>query len=265
MHIYVAKTNANIMKLRLTPYNSRNGSAAADSNSTGSSADTPLPSVEPSESEFVFSGSESSTSRRDFHFRTPSVSVSVSSPEEQEPATPNFTWSPSNVVVRQSEGPAVGAMALNLDRLRIADQTPPRFSDSARNARSNSQNRMSEDPATATTLHALAGSGLLSGTATPRSSRRRSSSRNLEGRYEIHEEDPPQDAFNAVGFQSAFAETKSLVVELKRALASSSLHLERDSVMHQLHAETARLSSFQQASTRKLGFVGDAGAGKSLD
>lgn len=95
--------------------------------------------------------------------------------------------------------------------------------------------------------------------------RRRSGFRNPEGPYEVHEESSPEDTFNAAGFQSALAETKLLVEELESTLSSSSLHLERGSDMQKLYAETARLSNFQQASTRKLGFVGEAGAGRLLD
>ncbi len=253
-----SKANADNMKLQLTSYSPRRGSAAAAGNSAESTRDTPLPSIEPSESQLVFSGSDSSASRAEFRFRTPSFSLSISSPDDREPVTPNFTWSPSSNGV----GQPVGNIAFNLDRLQITDQTPPRFSHSASNTRSPSQNRMSEEPEMAITSQALVRGGRLNRASTPGS--KKSTPRKVVPSYEVQEEDAPEDAFNAAGFQSALAETKFLVQELESALRSSSLHLDRTSAMHKLHAKAVRLESFQLASTRKLGFVGDAGAGMLL-
>ncbi|KAI1130430.1 hypothetical protein F5Y10DRAFT_289396 [Nemania abortiva] len=81
--------------------------------------------------------------------------------------------------------------------------------------------------------------------------------------HNVRDETPPDDRFNAVTFQNALGDARRLMGELANVLGGGALHREPESVMSRLHAQAQRLSGFECPSRRKIGFVGDSGAGKS--
>ncbi len=90
---------------------------------------------------------------------------------------------------------------------------------------------------------------------------RRSSSRASQLRYEVREEELPQDKFHSSAFQQTYASAKQLMSDLEVVLSSSSLHDEPDTVMKSLFEKTKVLSRFQCPTNRTVGFVGDSGVG----
>ncbi|KAH0845562.1 hypothetical protein FOPE_10998 [Fonsecaea pedrosoi] len=98
----------------------------------------------------------------------------------------------------------------------------------------------------------------------PRSaSRRRSSSFVDPAPHNVAEEEPPAEPFHQPEFQRELAKAENLVKDLVNILASSTLHDEAQSRINALHLQAVDLSRFQKPSTRIVGLVGDAGAGKS--
>ncbi|KIW75046.1 hypothetical protein Z517_11817 [Fonsecaea pedrosoi CBS 271.37] len=98
----------------------------------------------------------------------------------------------------------------------------------------------------------------------PRSaSRRRSSSFVDPAPHNVAEEEPPAEPFHKPEFQRELAKAENLVKDLVNILASSTLHNEAQSRINALHLQAVDLSRFQKPSTRIVGLVGDAGAGKS--
>jgi hypothetical protein len=93
--------------------------------------------------------------------------------------------------------------------------------------------------------------------------RRRSSSRLSRPRHDVRDEERPNSAFHDSDFQLALRNAKTLVSRIEESLASSDVHLDRDSTMHRLHEEAVKLAAFQWPSARRIGFVGDSGVGKS--
>lgn len=95
-----------------------------------------------------------------------------------------------------------------------------------------------------------------------RDSRRRSSSHNSISCHNVTDEELPNDLFHTATFQQALSDAKRLMVEMTEVLSSSNVHQEPDSSMKPLHERASKLSRFHCPSTRKVGFVGDSGAGR---
>ncbi|OAL35776.1 hypothetical protein AYO20_04926 [Fonsecaea nubica] len=94
-------------------------------------------------------------------------------------------------------------------------------------------------------------------------SRRRSGSFVDPAPHNVAEEEPPAEPFHQPEFQRELAKAENLVKDLVSILASSTLHNEAQSRINALHLQAVDLSRFQKPSTRIVGLVGDAGAGKS--
>ncbi|EJP61163.1 tat pathway signal sequence [Beauveria bassiana ARSEF 2860] len=216
--------------------------------------DIPLPSQESPPLPFLFRAGSSSTSENEFSFRTPLISVSPTpGPDQREYAL--------------STVPSPRAVA------RSGDHTEDQLCDAAAQLGVNSNGGLSDfqDLSSALNESRLAQTPR---TARPsltplpdqrdrsRGSTHRRSSSGLK-RYNVADEEPPKDAFNSAEFQSALCLAKALAGELADVLSSSPLHREEESKMHELHRKAVALANFKPTSTRVVGFVGGAGAGKS--
>lgn len=127
------------------------------------------------------------------------------------------------------------------------------------------ESRFTAPPASQTYLQPgnLSPDANISGRASPRSHRRRSSTRGSQVRHEISEEEPPADPFHDDAFQLAFLDAKRLMVRMAEELSSSSISHEAGSTLGRLHQEATHLAEFECLNTRIVGFVGDSGVGKS--
>ena len=81
-------------------------------------------------------------------------------------------------------------------------------------------------------------------------------------RYQVGDEEGPDDRFFSAEFQQAFRDAKTLMANMEGALGSSTLHLDEGSTIHRLQREASELARYQYPTTKKVGFVGDTGAGK---
>ncbi|CAG9972550.1 unnamed protein product [Clonostachys byssicola] len=102
--------------------------------------------------------------------------------------------------------------------------------------------------------------------STPRRARRRSGrspSASYSTRHNVHEEPLPEDIFHSPAFQQALRDAKSLTADLKAVMDDAPLLHDHESTISKLHEEAVKLSSFEYPTSRRIGFVGDSGVGKS--
>uniref|UniRef100_A0A8H7NBD8 Uncharacterized protein n=1 Tax=Bionectria ochroleuca TaxID=29856 RepID=A0A8H7NBD8_BIOOC len=102
--------------------------------------------------------------------------------------------------------------------------------------------------------------------STPRRARRRSGrspSASYSTRHDVHDEPLPEDIFHSPAFQQAFRDAKGLTADLKTVLDDAPLLHDHESTIAKLHEESVKLSSFEYPTSRRIGFVGDSGVGKS--
>lgn len=173
--------------------------------------------------------SSSTSQTMSVHDRIPSLSLS---PPEQG---------------RDSGARDIGSIDRNLAQLRLSASTPT-HSSTATPSRTNTEMDINIDD-----------NALLTPRPSPR--RRRSGSAAAEP-YNIRDETPPDDRFNAAPFQSALSGAKTLMGELANVLGSGALHRKPGSAMSRLYAKAQGLNEFEFPSRRMVGFVGDSGTGQ---
>ena len=94
--------------------------------------------------------------------------------------------------------------------------------------------------------------------------RSRSNSQNRGPPHNVADEELIDDHFHEPAVQQAFRDAKELMSELAAVLGSGSFQIGPDSTLQRLHKEAEKLASFQCASSRTVGFVGDSGVGTLL-
>ncbi|KAF1845874.1 uncharacterized protein K460DRAFT_366720 [Cucurbitaria berberidis CBS 394.84] len=92
---------------------------------------------------------------------------------------------------------------------------------------------------------------------------RRSSSVANRIPYRVEDEEPPPTHFQQQAVQQACNNAKDDMTRMALALASADLHHDQGSTIHKLHQKAVTMSTFQPPDSRIIGFVGDAGVGKS--
>lgn len=224
------------------------------------SADVPIPSIE--------HGQHSALSS------TPSVGINTpaESPSPLDPQDGN----PSNSQPGRGERATVDSINQGLERMYLSSSRPatpsPGMGMAELGAALESTTR--EAPRTPTNRSPLPrprGAGV-AGTAnsrdslspgTPSSRRIRSSPRVNRVPHDVRNEEPPPDRFHEPAFQGALADTRSLVAGLAGILGSHSSDLEQDAPVRDLQRRAEELAAFRCPPTRKVGLVGNQGAGSS--
>ncbi|KAI1198494.1 hypothetical protein F5X97DRAFT_148310 [Nemania serpens] len=93
--------------------------------------------------------------------------------------------------------------------------------------------------------------------------RRRRSSSVVAEPYNIRDEAPTKDPFNAAPFQSALRDAKMLMGELADVLGSEKSHHEPGPKISRFYTKAQELNGSEFPPKRMVGFVGDSGTGKS--
>ncbi|KAK7225431.1 hypothetical protein V2G26_013434 [Clonostachys chloroleuca] len=208
---------------------------------TSTSADTPIPSVE-SDSWVRDSSEETESSIR--RLRTPSVSISPppdasSNGARSESLGLESQMQTMRLASKDKRGLSAGLTDL-LHAVNAVEREP--------NQRAATAPAPRRDP------------------STPRRARRHSGqspSASYSTRHNVHDEPLPEDIFHSQAFQQALRDAKRLTTDLKTVLDDAPLLHDHESTIAKLHEEAVKLSSFEYPTSRRIGFVGDSGVGKS--
>ncbi|CAH0050893.1 unnamed protein product [Clonostachys solani] len=208
---------------------------------TSNSADTPIPSIE---SDSWVRDSSEETESSIGRLRTPSVSISPPPHASSNGARSESLGLESQMqTMRLASKDKRGLSAGFTDLLHAVDAVE----------REPSQ-RVTTTPAPQRDA------------GTPRRARRRSGrspSASYSTRHNVHDEPVPEDIFHSPAFQQALRDAKRLTADLKAVLDDAPLLHDHESTIAKLHEEAVKLSSFEYPTSRRIGFVGDSGVGKS--
>ncbi|VUC28222.1 unnamed protein product [Clonostachys rosea] len=208
---------------------------------TSTSADTPIPSIE---SDSWVRDSSEETESSVGRLRTPSVSISP--PPD---ATPNGVRS-------QSLG-----LESQMQTMRLASKDKRGLDTGVTDLLAAVDAVAREPNQRAATVPAPQRDF-----GTPRRNRRRSGrspSASYSAPHNVHDEPVPEDIFHSTGFQQALRDAKRLTSDLKTVLDDAPLLQDHESTIAKLHEEAVKLASFEYPTSRRIGFVGDSGVGKS--
>ncbi|KAK5663817.1 hypothetical protein OQA88_20 [Cercophora sp. LCS_1] len=212
-------------------------------------SDTPIPSVESGVSTSVSSSSRSqnltpTSSPRPSSTRSPAPLIAISPSPDGPAATPSQSSLGVGELNARIQDIQLSQRAEPLDMSGLAAALPPTPIPNP-----------SQSPSTASTQGEPS--------RPPAGRNRRSSSRVNLLPHNVRDEELPHDRFHEPAFQQAFCDAKALMGGLAGVLASSTLHVEPDSTIHNLRQEAQTLATFHCSPTRVVGLVGDSGVGKS--
>lgn len=81
--------------------------------------------------------------------------------------------------------------------------------------------------------------------------------------YKVENEPEPQSEYYTEAVRNSIKNTQDIVAGLESTLASSGLHQDANSTIHTQYLKAQELRMFQPPEKRVVGFIGDAGKGKS--